>query len=206
MDQSQQLSAATTNRGDTIPLQRRATESVPPQGVDQPLDTDSQSLIRELSELANSGVDVNEFYRQLFAVTLSHADCLAMWHVNFPADGSSLQARSISDENANLLWEVIQDQIIGAITPANETGDIVGMLTQPKPDHAIVAAPTLSKPVDGAATEVLVAYFGVDQSSLLRLQWLMGMLSQTVCQWQQQMMSEQNVKSTARAQRCTANY
>ena len=193
MAQPQQTSAATTDRGDAIVPQRRLAEDVSPQGANpQSLDTDSQSLIRELSELAQTATDASEFYRQLFALTTSHADCLAMWHVNFPADGSPLQARSISDENANLLWEVIQDQIIGAITPAKETGNIVGMLTQPKPDHAIVAAPAHPRSANGTATEVLVAYFGVANSSLLRLQWLMGMLSQTVCQWQQRMTSEQN--------------
>ena len=193
MAQPQQPTAPTTNRGEAIVPQHRSAENVSPQSTNsQPLDTDSQTLIRELSELAQSETDASNFYRQLFTLTTSHADCLAMWHVNFPTDGSPLQARSISDENANLLWEVIQDQIIGVIIPAKETGDIVGVLTQPKPDHAIVGAPVLSRSADDAATEVLVAYFGVTDSSLLRLQWLMGMLSQTACQWQQRMSAVQN--------------
>ena len=85
-----------------------------------PVCVESQQLHRELTQLADAASDANAFYSALFNIASQQVDCLAMWHVRITSvdaqgaetNGPSIEARPISDDQAELLWDVIQDCLL----------------------------------------------------------------------------------------------
>jgi len=160
-----------------------------------PVCVESQQLHRELTQLADSASDANAFYSEIFNIASQQVDCLAMWHVRITSgdaeaaetNGPSIEARPISDDQADVLWEVIQEEVGPVIIAAQKSGDITSRLLQPTDQNSIVAAPVLPLKNDGseAVNEFILGCYCVAGQSLLRQQWLTGMLAQTVRQWQQ---------------------
>ena len=196
------------------------SESKHPSALDKvtqaPVCIESQQLHRELTELADSASDANAFYAALFQIASKQVDCLAMWHVRIASGdaqgaeskgleviepesngpgliGASIEARPISDDQADVLWDVIQGDVAPVVRTSQQTGDIVSGLLQPTEQNSIVAAPVLPLNNDGTApvTEFILGCYSVAGQSLLRQQWLTGMLTQTVRQWQQKRLAMQ---------------
>lgn len=166
-----------------------------------PVCIESQQLHRELAQLADSGSDANAFYCELFNIASAQVDCLAMWHVRITSadvqgaetNGASIEARSISDDQAELLWEVIQEDVPPVISASQKSGDITSRLLQPNDQNSIVVGPVLPLNNDGSepVNEFILGCYSVAGQSLLRQQWLTGMLAQTVRQWQQKRLAMQ---------------
>ena len=171
-----------------------------------PVRVESQQLHRELTQLADSASDANAFYSALFDIANQQVNCLAMWHVritsgeaphadtNGPSiDGPSIEARPISDDQAEILWEVIQEDVPPVISASQKSGNVTSRLLQPTDQNSIVAAPVLPLNKDGSepVTEFILGCYCVAGQSLLRQQWLTGMLAQTVRQWQQKRLAMQ---------------
>ncbi len=167
----------------------------------QPVCVDSQRLHRELSELADSPSDANAFYSSLFSIASQQVDCLAMWHVRITSgdsegadvNGPSIEARPISDDQADVLWDVIQEEIPQVISASRKSGDVISRLLPPTDQNSIVAGPVLPLNNDGSenVTEFILGCYDVAGQSLLRQQWLTGMLAHTVRQWQQKRLAMQ---------------
>ena len=166
-----------------------------------PVSVESQQLHRELTQLADTAPDANAFYSAVFNIASQQVDCLAMWHVRITAgdaeaaetNGPSIEARPISDDQADVLWEVIQEEVGPVIIAAQKSGDITSRLLPPTDKNSIVAAPVLPLSNDGggAVTEFILGCYNVAGQSLLRQQWLTGMLAQTARQWQQKRVAMQ---------------
>lgn len=166
-----------------------------------PVCVESQQLHRELTQLADSASDANAFYSAIFNIASQQVDCLAMWHVRITSgdaqgaetNGPSIEARPISDDQAEVLWEVIQEDVAPVISASQKSGDIISRLLQPTDQNSIVAAPVLPLNNNGSepVTEFILGCYCVAGQSLLRQQWLTGMLAQTVRQWQQKRLAMQ---------------
>ena len=166
-----------------------------------PVCVESQQLHRELTQLADSASDANAFYSAIFNIASQQVDCLAMWHVRITSgdaqgaetNGPSIEARPISDDQAEVLWEVIQEDVAPVISASQKSGDIISRLLQPTDQNSIVAAPVLPLNNNGSepVTEFILGSYCVAGQSLLRQQWLTGMLAQTVRQWQQKRLAMQ---------------
>ena len=162
---------------------------------------ESQQLHRELTQLADSASDANAFYSAIFNIASQQVDCLAMWHVRITSgdaqgaetNGPSIEARPISDDQADVLWEVIQEDVAPVISASQKSGDIISRLLQPTDQNSIVAAPVLPLNNNGSepVTEFILGCYCVAGQSLLRQQWLTGMLAQTIRQWQQKRLAMQ---------------
>ena len=166
-----------------------------------PVCVESQQLHRELTQLADSASDANAFYSAIFNIASQQVDCLAMWHVRITSgdaqgaetNGPSIEARPISDDQAEVLWEVIQEDVAPVISASQKSGDIISRLLQPTDQNSIVAAPVLPLNNNGSepVTEFILGCYCVAGQSLLRQQWLTGMLAQTIRQWQQKRLAMQ---------------
>jgi len=166
-----------------------------------PVCVESQQLHRELAQLADSASDANAFYSALFNIASQQVECLAMWHVRITSSdtegtetiGPSIEARPISDDQAEVLWDVIQEEVGPLIIASQNSGDITSRLLQPMDKNSIVVAPVLPLNNNGseAVNEFILGCYCIAGQSLLRQQWLTGMLAQTVRQWQQKRVAMQ---------------
>jgi len=104
-------------------------------------------LHRELAQLSDAASDANAFYSALFNVASQQVDCLAMWHIRITSaesaeiNGPCIEARPISDDQAEMLWEVIQEDIAPVISASHKSGDVTSRLLEPNRTNSIVAAP-----------------------------------------------------------------
>ena len=159
---------------------------------------ESMELMKQLNKLADSATDPNAFYSSLFSIACSQVDCLGMWHISMVPDednssGTSAEARAISDDNANVLWEVLKDDVAPIVESVYRWGVIASQLVPPGKSSTIVAAPIGSSTAQGGQPlhdEILLATFSVGDQSTLRQQWLMGILAQTARLWQHKRLAE----------------
>ncbi len=164
-----------------------------------PANVESQQLFRELTKLADSATDANAFYSAIFATVCKQAECLGMWHIRLrpneaqPANGPVIEARPISDNQAELLWEVIQNEVGPIIQSAHQTGNVISRLLPPADRDSIIAAPVLPLNSDRGTniTEIILGCYSISDQTQKRHQWLTGLLAQTVRQWQQKRLALQ---------------
>jgi len=164
-----------------------------------PVCIESQQLHRELAQLSDAASDANAFYSALFNVASQQVDCLAMWHIRITSaesaeiNGPCIEARPISDDQAEMLWEVIQEDIAPVISASHKSGDVTSRLLEPNRTNSIVAAPVLPSNNEHSEgpTEFILGCYSVANQSLVRQQWLTGMLAQAARQWQQKRLAAQ---------------
>ena len=159
---------------------------------------ESMELMKQLNQLADSATEPTVFYSSLFSVACRHVACLGMWHISMvpnenKGSGISAEARSISDDNAHVLWEVIKDDVAPIVESVYRSGAIASQRMPAGKSSTIVAAPIGSSTTQAGASvydEILLATFSVGDQSILRQQWLMGILAQTARLWQHKRLAE----------------
>jgi len=108
-----------------------------------------------------------------------------MWRVQVDSAESSLLTSSISDENANAVWLTVENQITDVVRKAEEFDQICSVVMLPDCKHTLVAAPLSPEISNSQSREILTACFAANDQSSLRLQWLLGIASQSVSRWAQ---------------------
>lgn len=156
----------------------------------QLLDIESQPLIRNFSKAAQNTGTAELLFKSIFSIIDAETDCLAMWRVDSDSTGSTLHPRSISDDNANAVWLSVQRQITAVVRQAKELDQICSAVVLPDRKYILVAAPLELKAPDSESEEILVACFMANDQTPLRLQWLLGIASQSVSRWVQHRQAE----------------
>lgn len=158
--------------------------AIPAEGSEL-LEIETQALMRNFQKAIETSVRSADLFDAIFNIVAEETNCLALWRVQVAADDQPLRASAISDDNANALWLSIEHQLTDVVNASEHSDQICSATILPDRKHALVAAP-LTKPTDSTACrEVLTGCFSHDAQSVLRLQWLMGIASQSVNQWVQ---------------------
>jgi RND family efflux transporter MFP subunit len=155
-----------------------------------PLDVQSQPLIRNFASAVENSATADLLFKSIFEIVDAETDCLAMWRVEVDASEPTMRASSISDDNAITLWQSVEDQIAEVVGRAKEFDQICSCFVLPDQKHVLVAAPLDSKDSKTESREILAACFAAHDQTALRLQWLMGIASQSVSRWQQRRQTE----------------
>ena len=183
-----QLSAGVASEAIRKPPER-VTEGASSADIEtQPIET--QPIIRHFSRAVENAATFDVLLKSIFNIIDAETDCLALWRVQTNADKSP-QVFCISDDTADALWQTFESVNLPVIQKAQEFDQIC---SSPLPDqkHIIVASPLVNSTGQAAASsttpasgssEILAGCFVLKDQSALRLQWLMGIASQSVNQW-----------------------
>ena len=159
-------------------------------GGAEPLDIESQPLIRNFSSAVENSASADFLFKAIFNIVDAETDCLAMWRVKVDAAEPTMQTSSISDDNANAVWQSVEDQITGVVRKAKEFDQICSVVALPDRKYVLVAAPLALEASDSESGEILAACFAANDQTALRLQWLLGIASQSVSRWAQRRQTE----------------
>ncbi len=154
------------------------------------LDIESQPLIRNFSNAVENTASADLLFKAIFKLIDAETDCLAMWRVEVDAAEPTMQHSSVSDENANAVWLSVEDQITAVVNKAKEFDQICSAVVLPERKYILVAAPLDPQATDSESGEVLAACFIANDQTPLRLQWLLGIASQSVSRWVQRRQAE----------------
>lgn len=162
------------------------------------LNIEAQPLIRHFSSAVDASPTAEELFKALFNVVATETECLAMWRVQVDATDKKLRASAISDDNASAVWLSVENQLTDVVQRAESIDQICSALVLPDRKHIVVAAPLESSLSSSESREVLTACFVANDQTSLRLQWLLGIASQSICQWaqRQQLITTQSQSQT----------
>ena len=149
----------------------------------EPLDIESQPLIRNFSNAVKNAATHDALFKAVFNIVDAETDCLGMWRVKVGAAEPMMHKSSISDENANAVWLSVEDQITAVVRRAEALGQICSAVVLPDRNYILVAAPQDLTGSTSEPEEILAACFVANDQTALRLQWLLGIASQSVSRW-----------------------
>ena len=146
---------------------------------------ESQPLIRNFSSAVEDANTAEALFQAIFDIVSAETNILAMWRVQVDVANQAIRASAISDDNADAVWLSIEPQIASVVTRSQKIDQICSASTSTDEKHIVVAAPLDATLSNADSREILTACFAADEQSVLRLQWLMGIASQSVCTWGQ---------------------
>lgn len=152
------------------------------------LDIQSQPLIRNFSNAVDSALSAQTLFKAIFEIIDAETDCLAMWRVEVDTEGAAIKSSSVSDENANAVWLSVEAEITSVVRKAREFDQICSAVVLPDQKYVLVAAPLDNQASESG--EILAACFLANDQTPLRLQWLLGIASQSVSRWAQRRQTE----------------
>jgi len=149
------------------------------------LDIEFQPLIRNFSNAVENNRTADALFKAIFNIIDAETDCLAMWRVQVESAETAPQTFSISDDNATAVWLSVENQITEVVRKVRELGQICSTVALPGRKYILVAAPLASDDSSLPSGEILAACFAANDQTALRLQWLLGIASQSVSRWTQ---------------------
>jgi len=145
-------------------------------------------IYQQFARAAGSERTVDGYLKAVAAIVSEHSDNLALWTSKRDEDGNCSQIHAISDDNANAVWPLVENECRQLIKHATTTNAVCSSSVEKFPQYQIIVAPII---IDNNAEYVVVACFSVKKQTLVRQQWLMGMVGQSFTNWFQQRQLEQ---------------
>ncbi len=162
----------------------RNAVSSQPIGVEL-LEIETQPLIRDVARAVDAAGTADELFKALFEIIAVQTECLALWRVQVAAADKTLRTSAVSDDSAAAVWLSVEDQITDVVQKSESYDQICSALVLPDREHVLVAAPLEAGLSQDDSREILTACFAANDQSTLRLQWMLGIVSQSVSQWAQ---------------------
>ena len=145
-----------------------------------------QRLIQNFELAIASSATMDTLLSSVSQIVSDQGDCLGLWACQANADGEFGSPQLLSQPEGTALWEVIEDQAREMIQRVTKTRQICSSPIRSKTQTSLVVAPVSpdvdqSKPIQLA----LLGCFSGENQSVLRQQWLVGLVSQTIARWHQ---------------------
>ena len=145
-----------------------------------------QRITQHLDIAINSSKTVNVLLGNISRIVSQQSVCLALWGCQLNENGDCGAPHLLTQEGGEL-WSVLEDHAIEVIKRVVRIRQICSSPLRANSEVELVAAPVI---VDaGPETHVfmvLIGCFSSERQSVLRLQWLIGLVSQTIGRWHQQ--------------------
>ena len=168
--------------------------SLPPGSNALPANFESQQLVRRFELAISSSATVNELFLKIARIVCEQTQCLALWASQADQEGQFSKVHSLTDESANAVWQTVSETGKQIIHHVQSTRQICSSPLAFQAQTQLVATPINSGATNTQAkiTLILIGCFSCEGQSLLRLQWLMGMVGQAVTNWFQARLIEQS--------------
>jgi hypothetical protein len=119
-------------------------------------------------------------------IVSDQSDCLGLWACQQNENGDFGSAHNLSEPDAQALWTVVEDHARKMILRVAKTRQICSSPIRSQTQTELVVAPiTTNVDLDSPIRLVLIGCFSAAKQSVLRHQWLIGLISQTISRWHQ---------------------
>lgn len=147
------------------------------------LEIQTQPLMRKFHHAVEQSTDATTLFQSILDIVSDQTECLALWRVQVGTADQPLRSSAISDESANALWIALGTQLSDVVRKSEQSDQICSAAILPDQDHVVVSSPLDQGTDPNTPREVLTGCFKTDGQSVLRLQWLMGIASESVNRW-----------------------
>lgn len=149
----------------------------------------SHKLFRQFGEAAESNATIEGFLQAVAVIVSEHSANLALWISRRNEQEQFDQIHAIADENASVVWQLVESTC-RQITPfVVKSKQVCSAPVQQHAHYQIVAAPVTP---NDKLDYILYGCFSSQNETVLRQQWLMGILSQALVSWVQSRRHEQS--------------
>ncbi len=185
MKQTNSTNPSITSQDSSISLGIQATKRppVPPRAAaasPKLQQVASHRVVRQFTEAAESNSTIDEFLHAAQAIVSEHSENLALWISRRDEQGEFDQIHAIANDNPSAVWQLVETTC-RQITPfVVKSQQICSAPVNQYEHHQIVAAPVKA---NGHIEYILYGCFSVQNQTVLRQQWLMGILSQALGSW-----------------------
>lgn len=156
-----------------------------------------QRLIQHFElAIAHSG-SIDALLSSVAHIVSDQGDCLGLWACQANAEGEFGSPHLLTQPEGNALWEVVEDHAREMIKRVTRTRQICSSPIRSESNTSLVVAP-VSTDVDQSQPVqlVLLGCFAGENQSVLRQQWLVGLVAQTIARWQERrLLKHQELKN-----------
>jgi len=150
-----------------------------------------QRIVQHLETAAANAPTIDQLLANLGQVISSQSECLGLWAIQINENGDFGSAHYLLTDEPNdggkALWTVVQDHASEMMKRVARTRQICSSPLRSKSETELVAAPVCigidSDPIP--VSLIIIGCFRAESQSVLRLQWLTGMVSQAIGRWYQ---------------------
>lgn len=144
-----------------------------------------QRITQHLDVAVNNSQTIDVLLGNISRIVTDQSDCLALWGCQINENGDCSQPHLLTEEGGQL-WIVVEDHATEMVKRVVRTRQICSSPIQSRTETELVAAPVIPGAGEDAAVQmVLIGCFSSEQQSVLRQQWLIGMVGQTIARWHQ---------------------
>ena len=144
-----------------------------------------QRITQHLDVAVSSSKTIGSLLGNITRIVTDQSDCLALWGCQLNENGDC-GAPHLLTEEGNALWPVVEDHAVEIIKRVIRTRQICSSPLRSQTGTELVAAPVIpGAETDSPVQMVLVGCFSAENQSVLRQQWLIGLVSQTIGRWHQ---------------------
>ena len=144
-----------------------------------------QRIIQQLEVAIASSETFETLLGNISRIVTAQSDCLALW-VCQRTDAENFGEPHLLTEEGGALWVVVDDHANEMIRRVATTRQICSSPLRSRTTTELVVGPiVLSKDQDAPVPMMMIGCFSSENQSVLRQQWLVGMVSQSMARWQQ---------------------
>ena len=144
-----------------------------------------QRVTQHLNVAIDSSKTIDVLLGNITRIVTDQSDCLVLWGCQVNQHGDCGAPHQLTQEGGQL-WSVVEDHANEIIKRVMRTRQICSSPLRSKSESHLVAGPVVTAAgSDAPVYMVLVGCFSSEQQSVLRQQWLIGLVSQTISRWHQ---------------------
>lgn len=145
-----------------------------------------QRITQHLDVAINSSPTIDALLKNISRIVTDQSDCLALWGCQIN-ENNDCGAPHLLTEEGGQLWTAVEDHAVEMIKRVVRIRQICSSPVRSKSETELVAAPiAVSSDPETSVQMVLLGCFSSEQQSVLRQQWLVGLVAQTIGRWHQE--------------------
>lgn len=147
-----------------------------------------QRIIQHFEVAVANSPTIDQLLANVARIVTGQSECLSLWACQRNEIGEFGSAHLLTDKDGDPLWPVVEDHAREMIDRVVGTRQICSSPIHSKSQTELVVAPICPEIEAEPAAPVqlvLIGCFSAEKESVLRLQWLLGLVSQTIARWHQ---------------------
>ena len=180
-------------------MQEPAIGVTPVAGYSAALDVAEPELIRELHQAAESSRRFADLVNLLSEIIQRQTCCFGLWGLEAKLGDTYSSPVPLTKDDSAEVWALAKESAFRLAKVSSQRRNVCSFqLSSQHPTELLVVPVEYRDGENKRATQWLVGCFSTDSESVLRLQWLFGLVQQTILVWRQRqevLVANQQAKS-----------
>ena len=143
-------------------------------------------IVQQFEVAVANSQTIDQLLGNVSKIVAGQSDCLGLWACQSNEIGDFGSAHSLSEPDADALWTVVEEHARTMIDRVTKTRQICSSPVRSETQTELVVAPVAtSVELESPIRLVLIGCFSAVNQSVLRHQWLIGLVCQTISRWHQ---------------------